>query len=59
MSNIFNIRNLRLRRVIGVLVVALALVAGFVGWRLYAKLTTNTVVAYFPEANALYSGDRV
>ena len=36
-----------------------ALVAGLVGWRLYQKLTTNTVVAYFPEAKALYSGDRV
>ena len=39
--------------------VALALLAGFVGYRLYKKLTTNTVVAYFPEANALYSGDKV
>ena len=27
--------------------------------QLYKKLTTNTVVAYFPVANALYNGDRV
>ncbi|HWS93237.1 MAG TPA: virulence factor Mce family protein, partial [Mycobacterium sp.] len=59
MSTIFDFRNLRLRRVIGALVVALALVAGFVGWRLYQKLINNTVVAYFPAANALYSGDKV
>ncbi len=59
MSSIFDIRRLDLRRVIGSLVVVLALVAALVGWRLYQKLTTNTVVAYFPEANALYSGDKV
>ena len=51
--------QLRTRRVIGTLVVALALVAGFVGWRFYQKLTTNTVVAYVPSANALYPGDKV
>lgn len=59
MSTIFNFRNLRRRTVIGALAVVLALVAGTVGWRLYQKLTTNTVIAYFPAANALYSGDRV
>jgi phospholipid/cholesterol/gamma-HCH transport system substrate-binding protein len=59
LSTIFAIRRLRLRRVIGALVVVLALVAGFVGWRLYQKLTNNTVIAYFPAANALYSGDKV
>ena len=36
-----------------------ALLAGFIGLRIYQKLANNTVVAYFPEANALYSGDRV
>jgi phospholipid/cholesterol/gamma-HCH transport system substrate-binding protein len=40
-------------------VVVLALVVGYVGWRLYDKLTNNTVVAYFPAANALYAGDKV
>ncbi|HEY2500824.1 MAG TPA: virulence factor Mce family protein [Mycobacterium sp.] len=59
MSTNFAIRRLRLRRVIGALVVLLALVAGFLGWRLYQKLTNNTVIAYFPAANALYSGDKV
>ncbi len=65
MSTIFDIRNMRLPRltratiIIGTLVVVLALVLGFIGWRLYQKLTNNTVVAYFPAANALYPGDKV
>jgi len=65
LSTIFDIRNLRLPSlsrasvIVGSALVVLALVAGFVGWRLYQKLTNNTVVAYFPEANALYSGDKV
>jgi phospholipid/cholesterol/gamma-HCH transport system substrate-binding protein len=64
-STIFDIRNLRLPKlsrasvIIGSLVLALGLVAAFVGWQLYHKLTNNTVVAYFPAANALYSGDKV
>ena len=54
MSTIFNVRNMKLPNVIraavivGALVVVLALVAGFVGWKLYKKLTTNTVVAVLP-----------
>jgi len=65
MSTIFNVRNLKLQGVsrasviIGALVVVLAIVAAIVGWNLYKKLTTNTVVAYFPETLALYPGDRV
>ena len=65
MSTIFDIRNIRLPRmsrttvIIGTLVVVLALVAGYVGWRLFQKLTNNSVVAYFPAANALYAGDKV
>ena len=59
MSAVNTFRNLRARRVIGVLVVALALLAGYLGLQLYNKLTTNTVVAYFPQANALYAGDKV
>ena len=65
MSTIFNVRNMKLPGVsrasviIGALVVVLAIVAGFVGWKLYKKLTTNTVVAYFPETLALYPGDKV
>src|ERR1700749_5075004 len=45
--------------IIGTLVVVLALVLGYVGWRLYEKVTNNSVVAYFPAANALYAGDKV
>jgi phospholipid/cholesterol/gamma-HCH transport system substrate-binding protein len=54
MTTIFNVRKLQLPKVsraaviIGTLVVILALVAAVVGWTLYKKLTTNTVVAYFP-----------
>ncbi|OBG20537.1 virulence factor Mce family protein [Mycobacterium sp. 852002-51057_SCH5723018] len=65
MSTIFDVRNIRLPRmtratiIIGSLVIVLALVLAFVGWRLYQKLTNNTVVAYFPTANALYPGDKV
>jgi phospholipid/cholesterol/gamma-HCH transport system substrate-binding protein len=65
LSTIFDIRNLRLPRlsrasvIIGSLVAVLALVGAFVGYRLYEKLTNNTVVAYFPEANALYAGDKI
>ena len=65
MSTILNIRNLKMPGVsrasviIGTLIVILALVAGIVGWNLYKKLTTNTVVAYFPDTLALYAGDRV
>lgn len=59
MSTLFNIRNPWLRRAIAALVVVLAVGAGFAGWRVYQKLTNNTVIAYLPAANALYSGDRV
>jgi phospholipid/cholesterol/gamma-HCH transport system substrate-binding protein len=59
LSTAFGFRNLRSRRMIGAVIVALALVAGFVGLRLYSNFTTNTVVAYFPSANALYAGDKV
>src|SRR5882757_5966252 len=65
MSTIFNIRNLKLpgvsrtALVIGTVVVVLAIVAGILGWQFYKKLTTNTVVAYFPQTLALYAGDKV
>ncbi len=65
MSTIFDVRNLRLPRltrtsvIIGSVVVVAAIVAGYFGWQLYQKLTNNTVVAYFPAANALYAGDKV
>jgi phospholipid/cholesterol/gamma-HCH transport system substrate-binding protein len=65
MSTIFDIRKLQLPRlsraavIIGSLAVAGGLVAAFAGGQLYQKLTNNTVVAYFPAANALYAGDKV
>jgi phospholipid/cholesterol/gamma-HCH transport system substrate-binding protein len=65
MSTIFNIRNLKMPNasrasvIIGTLIVILAIVAAVVGYNLYKRLTTNTVVAYFPETLALYPGDRV
>ena len=65
MSTIFDVRNIRLPKmsrttvIIGSLIVVVALVVGYVGYRLYEKLTNNTVVAYFPAANALYAGDKV
>ena len=66
MSTIFNVRNLKLPAltratvIIGTLVIVIsALIAAFVGWHLYKKLTTNTVVAEFPQTLALYPGDKV
>ncbi|MDT5129765.1 MAG: phospholipid/cholesterol/gamma-HCH transport system substrate-binding protein, partial [Mycobacterium sp.] len=65
MSTIFNIRNLRLPAlsrasvIVGTIVVILGLIAAVVGWQVYKKLTTNTVVAYFPQTLALYAGDKV
>jgi phospholipid/cholesterol/gamma-HCH transport system substrate-binding protein len=65
MSTIFNIRNLKLPSVsrasviIGTLAVILALVAAIIGYNVYKKLTTNTVVAYFPDTLALYAGDKI
>ncbi|MCT7658948.1 virulence factor Mce family protein [Mycobacterium deserti] len=65
MSTIFNIRNLkapgisRATLIIGAVIVVLVLVAAFVGYGLYKKMTTNTVVAYFTDTLALYSGDKV
>jgi phospholipid/cholesterol/gamma-HCH transport system substrate-binding protein len=65
LSTVFDIRNLRLPKlsrasiVVGSLAIVAALVLGFLGIQLYKKLTNNTVVAYFPVANALYNGDRV
>ncbi|MCV7402154.1 virulence factor Mce family protein [Mycobacterium fragae] len=59
MTAFFGNRNRRRRSLIGALAVVLALAVGYVGIHLYQRLVNNTVVAYFPAANALYSGDRV
>src|ERR1700733_7815881 len=65
MSTIFNIRHIKLPKmtrtsvIVGTVVVILGLVAAFAGWHVYKKLTTNTVVAYFPDTLALYPGDKI
>jgi phospholipid/cholesterol/gamma-HCH transport system substrate-binding protein len=65
LSTAFDIRNIKLPAmsraavIIGSLVLVLGLVAAYVGYQLYVKLTNNTVTAYFPAANALYAGDKV
>src|ERR1700736_1641661 len=65
MSTIFDIRKLQLPRlsrtavIVGSLVLAVGLIAAVVGAQLYKNLTHNTVVAYFPQTNALYAGDKV
>ncbi|UMB70041.1 virulence factor Mce family protein [Mycobacterium paraterrae] len=65
MSTVFDFRHLRMPKlsraavIIGSLAIVAALVLAFLGIELYKKLTTNTVVAYFPVANALYNGDKV
>lgn len=45
--------------VVAVLAAALALTGAYAGWRLYLTITTNTIVAYFAQANAVYPGDEV
>jgi phospholipid/cholesterol/gamma-HCH transport system substrate-binding protein len=65
MSTIFNVRNMKLPAltrgslIVGTIIVIVAVVAAFFGWHLYKKLTTNTVVAEFPQTLALYPGDKV
>ena len=65
MSTIFSIRNLKLPHmsraalVVGTVIVVLAIVGAYVGFKVYKKVTTNEVTAFFPEALALYPGDRV
>lgn len=65
MSTIFDVRNIRLPKlsratvIIGALIVVLGMVAAYVGWTLYQRLTNNTVTAYLSAANALYAGDKV
>ena len=65
MSTIFNVRNMKMPAltkgalIIGTIILIVAVVAAFLGWHLYKKLTTNTVVAEFPQTLALYPGDKV
>ena len=63
--SVFNLRNRDLSKMSrasvigGTIAVILGLVAAFVGWQLYKKAATTTVVAYFADALAVYPGDRV
>jgi phospholipid/cholesterol/gamma-HCH transport system substrate-binding protein len=63
MNTVFNVDGLRqvTRKsvIVAALAVVLALTAAYAGWHFFAKLTTNTIVAYFAQANALYPGDEV
>lgn len=65
MSTIFSVRNMKLpgiskaALVIGIVVLVVVVVGGVLGWNLYKKMTTNTVVAYFTQTLALYPGDKV
>ncbi|MDI3313115.1 MAG: virulence factor Mce family protein [Mycobacterium sp.] len=63
MSTIFDRGGLRRLRgksvVVAALAVAVVLAVGFVARLGYQKLTTNTIVAYFTQAIALYPGDQV
>lgn len=65
MSTILDLRHLRspLRSRAFLLASSLVVVSGLAivaaGWHLYHGMTNNTLVVYFTQANALYSGDRV
>jgi phospholipid/cholesterol/gamma-HCH transport system substrate-binding protein len=65
MSTIFDVRKLvppqlsRRAVVVGSVAVVVAVCVVAAAAQLYRKLTTTTVVAYFPEALALYPGDKV
>lgn len=62
MSTVYDVRGRRFSRksvIIAAVVVVVALIAGYAGWQLYRKLTNNTIIAYFEQANSLYPGDDV
>ncbi|MGV0625675.1 virulence factor Mce family protein [Mycolicibacter minnesotensis] len=65
MSWVSDIRNRRMPEqsrktvIVGSLLLALAVVACFGGVQLFRKLNSTTVVAYFPQTDALYAGDAV
>src|SRR6478735_1710012 len=65
LSTIFNVRNMKSpaltkpTAVLGALAVVVVLIAAYAGYYVFNKLTTNTVVAEFPQTLALYPGDRV
>ena len=63
MSTAFSMSGLRQLSRKSIIVAALSVVAAvalaYGGWQLFHKLTNNTIVAYFKQANSLYPGDDV
>src|SRR5882757_2648010 len=63
MSTVFDVGGLRRLSRKSIIVTTLAVVAALAltygGWQLFHKLTNNTIVAYFAQANSLYPGDDV
>lgn len=65
MSTIFNVRNMKMPAlsktsvIVGSVIVIVGLIAAYAGYYVFNKLTTNTVVAEFPQTLALYPGDKV
>lgn len=64
MSTVFDFRNLGLpklswKTVGAALLAVIAIIAAFVGRGIYNNYFNNTVIAYFPQAIALYEGDEV
>lgn len=61
MNTSSRLRGIPLSRksILTALTVLLVLIAIGGGWRLFRAATTNTIVAYFQQANALYPGDEV
>lgn len=65
MSTVFDVRNMRLPErsrntvIAASLALVLALAAAFGGVQLYRKLNSTSVVAFFPQTDALYPGDAV
>jgi phospholipid/cholesterol/gamma-HCH transport system substrate-binding protein len=45
--------------IVAVAAAVVALTAVYAGWQLFLSMTTNTIVAYFAQANSLYAGDEV
>jgi len=64
-STVFDISGRRRGRptrksaIIAALAVVVVAAVSYGGWQLYRTMTTNTIVAYFEQANALYPGDDV
>jgi phospholipid/cholesterol/gamma-HCH transport system substrate-binding protein len=58
-SSVFSPRFSRRSTIVAAIALAVVIAAAYGGWQLYRKVATNTIVAYFEQANALYPGDEV